>query len=383
MLERLHIDPDTEFPLDPELVHLNHAAIGPWPARTRDAVAGFAAENAHQGSRRYLQWLETEAGPRRRLAAFIKAPSAEDIALVKNTSEGLSLVAAGLDWQPGDRVVTSAEEFPSNRVVWQALADRGVELVQVELAGRDDPEEALEAALAEGGVRLLAISSVQYASGLALDLARLGRACREHGALFGVDAIQSLGALAMDVEAIGADFIAADAHKWLLAPEGIGLFYCRPELRQRLALHQWGWHMVEHVGDFDRTDWEPAASARRFEPGSPNMLGIHALSASLSVFEEVGMERVEALVRQRAREVFERAAAHPDLEPITDPERMAGIVTFRHTGVDNAALWQGLMDRGVLCAHRGGGIRFSPHFHTAPATIGRALEAVDAVAAGL
>ena len=371
----MSLDLHAEFPLEDGLFHLNHAAVGPWPNRTREAVCAFAAENTQQGSRHYLRWLETEAELRRRLAAFINAPGADDIALVKNTSEGLSLVAWGLDWLPGDRIVTSTEEFPSNRIVWESLAPLGVELVEVDLASAEDPEAALEAAL-DDRTRLLAISSVQYGSGLALDLARLGRACRERGILFGSDAIQSLGATAMDVAACHADFLAADGHKWLLAPEGLAVFYTSAELRERLHLYQYGWHMVEHVGDFNRREWEPAASARRFEPGSPNMVAIHALSASLSLFEEVGMAAVEHAIHERVRWLVEAIQGEPLLELLSRPDRTAGIVTFRHCEKETEALYESLMARGVLCAQRGGGIRFSPHFYTPMATLEGALHEV-------
>ncbi|MFO8154657.1 MAG: aminotransferase class V-fold PLP-dependent enzyme [Pseudomonadota bacterium] len=371
----MSLDLHAEFPLEDGLLHLNHAAVGPWPQRTREAVCAFAAENAQQGSRHYLRWLETEADLRRRLAAFINAPDADDIALVKNTSEGLSLVAWGLDWLPGDRIVTSTEEFPSNRIVWESLAPLGVELVEVDLQSAEDPEAALEAALDER-TRLLAISSVQYGSGLALDLERLGRACRERGVLFGIDAIQSLGATAMDVAACHADFLAADGHKWLLAPEGLAVFYTSAELRERLHLYQYGWHMVEHVGDFNRREWVAAASARRFEPGSPNMVAVHALAASLSLFEEVGMAVVERAIRDRAHWLVEAIQGEPLLELLSRPEKTAGIITFRHREKETEALYESLMARGVLCAQRGGGIRFSPHFYTPMATLEGALHEV-------
>lgn len=369
------LDIQREFPLEDGLLHLNHAAVGPWPSRTRDAVCAFAEENCREGSRNYLRWMETEADLRQRLARFINAPAADDIALVKNTSEGLSLVAWGLDWLPGDRVVTSAEEFPSNRIVWESLAPLGVELTEVDLQGAADPEAALIEALDER-TRLLVISSVQYASGLTLDLNRLGTACRERGVLFGVDAIQSLGARAMYVQACQADFIAADGHKWLLAPEGLGVFYTTPELREALYLYQYGWHMVERVGDFNQREWQSSESGRRFEPGSPNMLAIHALSASLSLFEEVGMAAVEAAIDERVAWLVEAIGREPTLELLTPIERTAGIVTFRHRERDSEALYQTLMTQGVLCAQRGGGIRFSPHFYTPQATLEAAFSEV-------
>jgi len=217
------------FELEPELIHLNHAAVAPWPTRTREAVEAFARENASQGSLNYPRWLETESRLRTDLGRLINA-RADDIALLKNTSEALSVVAHGLRWQVGDRIVISNEEFPSNRIVWESLQGQGVRVMEVDLRAAPSPEDALIAAC-DTHTRLLAISSVQYASGLRVDLERLGRFCREHDILFCIDAIQSLGALRLDVQAINADFVMADGHKWLLGPEGVALFYSTPAPR--------------------------------------------------------------------------------------------------------------------------------------------------------
>lgn len=357
-------DFSAEFSLDPNIIYLNHAAVAPWPRRSAEAVKRFAEENATLGARHYRQWLRVERELREQLRTLLNAPDADDIALLKNTSEGLSVVAHGLSWRPGDNIVISNEEFPSNRIVWDALKDQGVELREADLHSDAGPEDAL-LRLMDDRTRLLAISSVQYASGIRLDLQRLGDACRERGVLFCVDAIQSLGVLPMDVRAVHADFVAADGHKWLLGPEGVAVFYCRAALREQLRLHQYGWHMIEAAGDYDRRDWQPARSARRFECGSPNMLGIHALHASLSLLLELGMETVSRLVLDNAAYLLEHLARLKQLQVVTPAttDRHAGIVTFRHREVDAAALWQYLTERGVVCAARGGGIRLSPYFY--------------------
>ena len=370
------MDVRAEFSLDPGIVYLNHAAVAPWPRRTAEAVQRFAAENAQWGARGYRHWLGVEQQLREQLRFLLNAPHIEDIALLKNTSEGLSVVAHGLEWRAGDNIVTSDEEFPSNRIVWDSLRDRGVTLREVPLRGTD-PEAALVAAMDER-TRLLAVSSVQYASGRRLNLARLGTACHARGTLFCVDAIQSLGAVPVDVQAAGADFLAADGHKWLLGPEGLAVFWCRAELRERLQLHQYGWHMVEHAGDYDRRDWQPARSARRFECGSPNMLGIHALHASLSLLLEVGMENIARRVLDNAGFLLEALRRLPQLEVMTPrvEAQRAGIITVRRRQADPAALWQHLTTQGVICATRGGGIRFSPHFYNHHDELQRVVELI-------
>lgn len=370
-LEKLIAD---EFPLRPDLIYLNHAAVAPWPRRTAVAVQSFAEENMRAGAANYPAWLKVQQSLRAQCAAFINASSADDIAFLKNTSEALSVVAHGFPWVDGDNVVIGAEEFPSNRIVWESLKPHGVTVRFVELSRHADPEQAL-LAVADSRTRLISVSSVQYASGLRLDLARLGELCRSRAIAFCVDAIQGLGVFAHDVDAMGIDFLMADAHKWFLGPEGIAVFYCRPEWRDRLTLHQFGWHMVKGAGDFDRQDWQTAASARRFECGSPNMLGIHALQASLSLLVQVGISEIEQRVLARAQQLFASINAQRDLELISSsaPGRYAGIVTFRHRHRKSDALHVHLRELGVVCAARGGGIRFSPHFYTPLEQLDRAL----------
>lgn len=370
----------TEFALDENLVHLNHAAVAPWPRRTVDAVTTFAVENLQRGSWNYPEWLLTESTLRRQLAQLINAPAADDIALVKNTSEALSFVAAGIDWRDGENIVCSNQEFPSNRIVWESLADNGVELRQAELNTGSSPEDALFA-LVDEKTRLIAISSVQYATGLRMDLERIGHFCRKHNILFCVDAIQSVGAVRFDVQAIDADFVAADGHKWMMGPEGLGFFYTRATIRESLKLTQFGWHMIEAIGDFDRREWQPAASGRRFECGSPNMLAIHALSASLSLLLEVGMATVEERLLSNSRYLMAALQQLSGVKLITPliEGRFAGIVTFHIAGHESQAIFDALHAHGVFCAQRAGGIRLSPHFYTPDDRLEAALSALKSV----
>lgn len=353
-----------EFPQIVGLRYLNHAAVAPWPRRAASAVSAFAEQNATLGARDYPQWLKVENSLRQRLTQLLNAPSSADVALVKNTSEALSFVAFGLDWKSGDQIVISNEEFPSNRVVWEALRPLGVEVIQVNLKGAD-PEADLLAACGPR-VRLMAISAVQYASGMRLDLPRLGEGCEQRGVLLCIDAIQQLGALPFDVQQNRCAFAMADGHKWMLGPEGLGVFYCRSDLREQLKLHEYGWHMLEHAGDYDRADWEPARSARRFECGSPNLLGAMALEASLSLLQEVGMKQVAKALDERIQWLTRGLSRMNGIEILSQvqAERRSGIITFRLEGRTNPELFEHLKAGQVVCALRGGGIRFSPHFYT-------------------
>ncbi|RMG58820.1 MAG: aminotransferase class V-fold PLP-dependent enzyme [Gammaproteobacteria bacterium] len=369
-----------EFPLDPALCHLNHAGVAPWPRRAVQAACDFATENMRQGSLDYPRWLRAEQDLRENLGQLLGVADTEGVALVPSTSAGLSLVAHGLSWQAGDEIVIPAGEFPSNRIVWDALATRH-DVRLVEVAPGRDPEASLIAAM-NRRTRLLSVSAIDYATGLRLDLERLGQACRQREILFCVDAIQQLGALPFDAEACQADFVAADGHKWLLGPEGLGVFWCHPKRLDLLQLNQHGWHMVEQMGHFEAPDWTPARSARRFEPGSPNMTGIHALRASTGLLLETGMTEVAAALRSR-RQYLEAGLEQLGMaiHSPRDTARDSGILVFSHPRIDATDLYSRLMDARVLCARRGRGVRFSPHFYTPFDTLDRALEHVGEILA--
>jgi selenocysteine lyase/cysteine desulfurase len=364
-----------EFPLTDELIYLNHAAVAPWPKRTRDAVMAFAVQNSQFGSHYYLDWLKKEAKLRQQFKTLLNTPSMDDIALVKNTSEALSFVAYGLNWQAGDNIVSSDQEFPSNRLPWQSLADQGVEFRQADLNSADSPEDALFA-LVDAHTRLLTISSIQFASGLRMDLHRIGAFCKQRDILFCIDAIQSLGAVQFDVQAYHADFVMADGHKWLFGPEGLGVFYSSTSAREKLKLTQFGWHMLKDSHNYENKPWELHPGAQRFECGSPNMLEIHALSASLSLLLEVGMDNIEKQVIERSDFLKTIITDHPQLELLSNriSPFKSGIVVFKHRTIANEVLYKSLQQNGVVCALRGGGIRFSPHFYNNFDEIERAVQ---------
>jgi cysteine desulfurase / selenocysteine lyase len=367
-----------EFPLSPTLIYLNHAAVSPWPLRASQAVIDFARQNCIYGSHYYGQWLEKEAGLRSQFKQLLNAPSDEDIALVKNTSEALSFVAYGLDWRAGQNIVTSNEEFPSNRIPWQSLTNQGVELREADLASSTTPEDALFA-LVDSQTRLLTVSSVQFASGIRMDLDKIGEFCKQKGILFCVDAIQSLGAVQFDVQACQADFVMADGHKWLCGPEGLGVFYSTPAARSQLGLTQYGWHMMKDTHNYENKPWEIHPGARRFECGSPNMMGIHALSASLSLLLETGMIHVEERVLRNADYLSIKIQENPDLKLLskTRSRLKSGIVVFKHNTLENAIVYNYLQANGLVCAMRGEGIRLSAHFYQTEEELDRGLKLIS------
>jgi len=309
---------------------------------------------------------------------LINAASADDIAMLKNTTDGICAVANGVDWRPGDNLVLPADEFPSNHLPWQALQRHGVDVRLVDIRATAEPEQALLEQI-DTRTRVLAVSAVQWTDGLRLALEPLGRYCRQNDVLFFVDAIQQLGALQLDVQACGIDCLAAGTHKWLLGPEGMGVFYCRDEWRERLELQQHGWRMVDEPFKFDLTHWRPSRRAVRFEAGSPNMLGQAALSASLRLLQDVGMPRVEALIAGNSGILSSALSAMPRVRLIRpfDKLRVSGIVNFKPAEADSPGVFHALKKRGLVCALRGGGIRLSPHFYQAGQPVQEMLDLIE------
>lgn len=353
-----------DFPVLDNGLFANHAALSPWPRVTAEAVAAFATENAASGSRNFRRWMDREQELREQLAQLLCAPSPRDIALLKNTTEGICAVAWGLPWQAGDNVVLPAGEFPSNRLPWKAQEARGVEVREVDIRAAGDPEAALVSAM-DQRTRILAVSSVQYSDGFRLDLEKLGLACEQAGVLFFVDAIQHLGALPIDVVASRIDFLAANGHKWLLAPEGVAVFYSRDSARSQLKLMQQGWHMYDFPWNFSREDWTPSTSARRFEAGSPNSLGQVGLHASLGLILETGMDVISSQVLRNTRKLVAGLRDLPavQLRSDTRPGRESGIVSFGLPGGNTREAYRRLAEADVTVAMRAESIRLSPHFY--------------------
>ena len=371
-------DFSADFTIDPDIIYLNHAAVAPWPKVTAEAIQSFTDQNSHLGAAYYPQWLTTEHSLKQKLAQLINSSSVDNIALVKNTSEALSFVASGLNWQAGDSIVIAREEFPSNRIVWQSLQPQGVNIKLVDLYSQQShcsPEQNLLNAI-DDTTRLLSVSSVQYADGLRMDLHSLGKYCQRHNILFCVDAIQSLGALPIDVQDINADCIMADGHKWLISPEGLGVFYCRDSLLEQLKPSQFGWHMTEDLYNFDTLKWRPARTARKFECGSPNMLGVHALHSSVSLILEHGIEKITQQLLANTRYLADSLKQLPDINIISrlSRDRLSGIITFRHSRLSSEAIYQALMEKNVICAMRQGNVRFSPHYYTSKTVMDKGID---------
>jgi len=374
-------EPANQFAPEQQRCYFNHAAITPWPECTTAAVKAFAEENGLHGPEHYKHWISRENDLRNNLARLLNASSSTDIALMKNTSEGISTVAFGLDWQAGDNLVLPCDEFSSNRLPWLAQADRGVEIRQVDIRQAENAEAALCDAM-DDRTRLLAVSAVQWTDGFRLDLQALGNFCQQHRVLFFVDAIQQLGALQLDVAAAHIDFLAADAHKWLLGPEGIAVFYSSAAARKQLRLLQMGWHMLENHWAFG-SDTAPTSTARRFEAGSPNSLGQVAMLSSLQLLQSVGMPQVEQKVLANTAFLLQGLQYIKGVEITSrqEPIRRSGIVSFRPAEQPVKKLYDQLQGSGFRCSLRNEAIRLSPHFYQGKDELLRLLQMIEQLTA--
>jgi selenocysteine lyase/cysteine desulfurase len=369
-------DPEKEFPILSRWTFLNHAAVAPISARAAVALDAYTRQAAGDA---YLsgQWYQ-KADDARACAARLMNADASELAFVKNTSEGLAFVANGWDWKAGDEIASTAVEYPANVYPWMDLERRlGVRHVMVpEKAGRIDFDD-LAAALTPR-TRMVAISHVEYASGFRNDLARIGALCRSRGILLCVDAIQSLGVLPVDVRAMNIDFLSADGHKWLLGPEGCGVFFCRKELITVLR-PEVGWLNVINAQDYGNYDFTLRDDAKRFECGSYNIPGILALGASLKLIEELGVDlisrRVLALTEHFADGLCRKGYA---VFSSRRESEASGIVSFTHPVHDLAALNRMLLREKIVLALREGRLRASPHFYNSFEQIDRVLDALPA-----
>ena len=364
-----------EFPIVEKYVYLDHAGVAPASRRVQASVEAFLRDALDGGAFHYPSWAKRVHEVRTSCARLIHA-EADEIAFVKNTSHGLSLVAEGIDWKAGENILFYEREFPSNIYPWQNLKRKGVEARPVPFRNGRVQIEDIER-LMDSRTRMVSVSSVQFTNGFRIDLKRLGSLCSNRNILFCVDAIQSLGVIPMDVRDCNVDFLSADAHKWLLGPEGIGIFYCRKELAENLNPPLIGWKSVQNEFDFDQPHLVLKRDAQRFEEGSMNLMGIFGLGAATDLLLEAGIGDIEQRVLDLGDRIIEEAdkRGFKTLTPRARHER-GGNVTFRQH-VDLEAVRSGLREKGIMINVRGGGLRVSPHFYNIESDIERLFEAVD------
>jgi selenocysteine lyase/cysteine desulfurase len=366
-----------ELPVTERYAYLNHASIGPLPQRAVERISALATTVATSGDRFWPERNARAEEVRRQAARLLGAKDPREVAFVENTSSGLSLIAEALDWQPGDSVVGVACEFPSNAYPWMNLAARGVVYRAVpERNGRIDTDELLD--LIDEHTRVLAISWVEYSNGFRFDLARVGAFCRACGVLFVVDVIQGLGGLALDVERQNVDVACGSAHKWLLGPEGIGLLYVSDRVVERLRPQRAGWRSMRDQTSWTELDIDWGPGAQRYESGTLNFLGIHALGAALEIFLDLGPAEVESRVLALA-DLAARGLAERGFTVISSRRagETSGIVAAVHPKVSAEKLVERLLARDIIVSARAGRLRLSPHVYNTAEEIQRLLDEVS------
>ena len=351
------------FPITRSLNYLNHAAVSPPPTPTIAAVESQLRDVNANGSLHYRDWVATKERARQLAAAMIGARP-EQLAFMRNTSDGLSSVANGLRWQPGDNLVTFKNEFPSNVYPWLRLRDTlGVEIrVCEERNGRIDLNELIE--LIDAHTRVVAISHVQYASGFRADLERIGQAARRHDALLVVDIIQSLGVIPIDVQTELIDVAAAAGHKWLLTPEGIGLLYLSDRARERIEPTLVGWVSVLNPEDYNNFSQEWNKGTLAWESGTAPSSLFYGLEASLQLLTENGVARIEEYLAELTNHLCERLPNTYEVVSSRVPGEKSQIVCIRHKhDLSPMSLYAHLRDRHIVTAPRGDRLRISPHLY--------------------
>ncbi len=360
-------------------MYFNHAAIGPLSVKVVDAIQ----KRLKQRSSGNIDYFDRDAAvaemARKYMAKLINAPSEDRIAFVSNTSEGLNLVASGLEWESGDHVIINDLEFPANVYPYLNLRQQGVEVEKVKHQGGRVTPQLIEASIGPS-TRLVAISAVQFLNGYRADLKAIGRLCKRHDCLFIVDAIQALGVVPLDVEAFHIDALVSGGHKWMLGPQGIGILYLSEALQEQIVHQYVGWLSVEEPWLLFETDQALDATARRYELGTPNFSGIHGLNASLENIFQIGPRRITQQVRMLTTRLIETFREWDSVSLSTPEswEERGGIVTISLPDhVNNQSFINTLEEESVTVALRENSLRIAPHYYNTMQEIERLLDIIN------
>lgn len=365
------------FPALKNYTYLNSAAVSPIPTTAINAVNNQLNDVASHGSEHYNDWIATKNRARVLLADMLNV-AADDVGFMRNTSDGFASVANGIDWKPGDNIVTFEKEFPSNYIPWRMVRDRwNVELRMVpERDGRIDLDELV--GLIDGKTRLVAISSIQYNSGFVANLERIGRAARSVDSLIAVDIIQGLGARAYDLPASLVDIACGASHKWLCAPEGCGFIYVSPRARDRVKPSFVGWISVETPWDFKDREQGFKPNALAWESGTGASSLFYGLEQSLKLLTDTGLDRIEKHISELSAYLCERLAEKPyGIISSRLAEESSGIVCVKHNGgMECGDIAAELQKANIVVSPRGDRLRIATHFYNDRSDVDRLIKAL-------
>jgi cysteine desulfurase/selenocysteine lyase len=366
------------FPVTRRFAYLNHASVAALPQPVVEAMTSYLTERGMKGGEALTDWDDDVERIRCLVARFIGAHR-DEIIFTNSISHGLNIVAAGLDWQPGDNLICAETEFIANVYPWTNLRRRGVE---VRFAPAYDNRILVRdvAALMDSRTRLVTISFVEFGTGYRNDLDALAHLCHERDVHLCVDGIQGLGALQFSVAQTPVDFLAGHAAKWMLGPHGAAFLYVRRELLYRLEPVMAGWRAVVDRDDYFRYDSPLREGGERFEPGSLNAVGLVGLEAAIELLLSVNLTEIETRILALTDDLIEGLQARGCLitTPIAHRRERSGIVCFRCPGLDPKALVDRLRAADVIISLRGDVIRVSPHFYNTRDDLERLLEILPA-----
>ena len=341
-------------------IYLNHAATSPLSTYVTANIQKQMEIRSRGVIENYVDTVALVEETRALVPDMLHA-SPERIAFVQNTSDGINILASGIEWNTGDRILLNDVEFPANVYPFLNQKKHGVEIDFIHADnGVISTEQIINAITPH--TRLLSISWVQFLSGVRCDLKMLGDICRERGIIFCVDAIQGLGALQLDLEATPVDFLSCGAQKWLMSPHGIGFVYLSEEMQARIQQSNVGWLAVNNAWDFLDYKLDLLPSAQRYEGGTKNVFGIAGFNGALQLFREFGWERVEERVLSNTSHLYKRLSEEGfDVVTPSAETMRAGIVSFAHPRSEEIFL--DLKEQNIDVSHRLGAIRISPHFY--------------------
>lgn len=365
------------FPSLSKYAYLNSAAVSPIPTISIDAINRQLTDVSLNGSNNYNEWIATKNRARALIAEMLGV-RAEQVAFMRNTSDGFAAVANGLTWKPGDNIVSFEQEFPANFYPWRMVRDRyGVELrLCPERNGRIDLEELI--GMIDGNTRVVALSSVQYGSGFRADLERVGRAARNVDALFAVDIIQGLGQFGFDLEAQYVDIASGASHKWLCAPEGCGMLYVSDRARERVQPAFVGWISVMTPWDFADRDQPFQPNALAWESGTGTASLFYGLEQSLKLLNDTGLTKIEAHLAELSDMLCDSLAGKEyDMVSSRRQGEKSAIVCIKHRGgMDCNAIAKQLMEEDIVVSPRNAILRIAPHFYNNSDDIERLINAL-------
>jgi selenocysteine lyase/cysteine desulfurase len=366
-----------EFPVARDKIFLAHAGVCPLPQRVVRAISDYARHATASDQETLI--FPAALNDARKLAARLLNCQEDEVAFVGPTSLALSFVASGLKFRKGDSLLIYHDDYPSNVYPWMALAEQGVEvrLLKTRGLGIIRPKDVM--GQVDENTRLVALASCHFVSGYRLDHAAIGRFLRERKILFCLDAIQTLGAFPTTVEYV--DFLAADAHKWLLGPCGAGLLYVRRDLQPTLNPPIYGWHNVRCPNFVAQEQIEYRHGSKKYEAGTQNLLGLVGFLTALESVLEIGVDNIaRELLRKRAWLVPAlQAKGLTVLSAEAPPENASGITAFFQPGKDLAELHAKLMRANIITSLRTdrtgqGYLRLSPHYYNTDAELQKVVE---------